>query len=180
MKTLLLHSCCGPCSTVVLERLSAEFAVTVFFYNPNIYPDAEYEKRLKAQKKVIAEMETAGPVKWIIEPHDTAEFDAVSVGLESEPERGVRCERCFALRLNETARQAVELGFDQFATTLSVSPHKDAGLINQIGLVFGLTCGVEYLSADFKKQNGYRRSVELSKTLGLYRQSYCGCRWTME
>ena len=179
MQTLLLHSCCGPCSTTVLERLSPQFSITVFFYNPNIYPESEYEKRLDAQKTVIAELNVASPIACIAEPYDTAPFCAVSAGLESKPERGERCTRCFTLRLEQTAQQAAKLGFDQFGTTLTVSPHKNAALINQIGTALGEQYGVTYLSADFKKQDGYRRSVELAKALGLYRQSYCGCRWAI-
>ena len=172
MKKLLLHTCCGPCSTAVLERLKDEFDITLFFYNPNILPEAEYQRRLKAQEAAARWVD----VSLIAPPYDSARFFAVTAGLEAELEGGARCARCFAFRLEETARRAKAGGFDCFATTLSIGPTKDAALLNQIGTAVSQQYGVPYLPADFKKQGGYQRSVALSKELGLYRQNYCGCK----
>jgi len=176
-QNILLHSCCGPCSTAVLERLAAQCPVTVFFYNPNIYPEAEYYKRLESQEKAVAELATAYPVTLIVPPYDPAPFEETAVGLEDQPEGGGRCLRCFTLRLEAAARFAKTGAYTQFATTLSVSPHKDAALLNEIGAALGEKYGILYLHSDFKKQDGYRRSVELARELGLYRQRYCGCRY---
>ena len=174
-RTLLLHSCCGPCSTAVLERLGDHFSITLFFYNPNICPAAEYERRLEAQQTVIERLRLRYPASLIAAPYDPAPFAAIAAGLEAEPEGGTRCMRCFTLRLEETARVAKADGFNYFATTLSVSPHKNAGQLNEIGMALGEAYGVLYLPADFKKKGGYQRSVALAGELGLYRQSYCGC-----
>lgn len=175
--TLLLQSCCGPCSSYVLEYMTQYFDVTVLYYNPNIRPEAEYEKRLEAQKQLLAAMETARPVKLIEPGWRGAEFERAAKGLEAEPEGGARCTRCFVLRLEETAKQAAAGGYDYFGTTLSVSPHKNAPLLNAIGGALGEKYGVKWLPADFKKRNGYLRSIQLSKQYGLYRQEYCGCGW---
>ena len=174
---LLLQSCCGPCSSYVLEYLTAYFDVTVLYYNPNIRPQAEYEKRLETQKQLLAAMPLARPVK-LVEPGGRGEeFEAAARGLEAEPEGGARCTRCFMLRLEETARQAAQGGFDFFGTTLTVSPHKNAPLLNEIGEALAGRYGVAWLPSDFKKRCGYLRSIQLSKQYGLYRQEYCGCGW---
>ena len=155
---LLLHSCCAPCSSYVLEYLSDYFEITVFYYNPNISPAEEYEKRAAEQQHLIRER-----------------FYAVSRGLETVPEGGERCFRCYRLRLEAAAKMAAEGGFDYFATTLTISPLKNAGKLNEIGEELSQIYKVEHLPSDFKKKNGYRRSVELSAEYGLYRQNYCGC-----
>ena len=172
---LLLQGCCGPCSSYVLEYLTQYFDVTVLFYNPNIRPEAEYEKRLAALRQLLSAMPTASPVK-VIEPGWRGEeyMDAVA-GLEREPEGGARCTVCFQLRLEETARVAQEERFDFFGTTLTVSPHKNAALLNELGEALSAEYGVRWLPSDFKKRNGYLRSIELSRQYGIYRQEYCGC-----
>lgn len=168
---LLLHSCCGPCSTAVLERLSEHFDVTLHYYNPNIQPAEEYNKRLETQREVCLRL----GITVIDEPYDDGEFMAVAAGLESEPEGGRRCAECFRLRLQRTAEEARAGGFDYFTTTLTVSPHKNAPLINEIGQQAAEVCGVPFLPSDFKKRDGYKRSIALSAEYGLYRQDYCGC-----
>jgi len=170
-RTLLLHTCCSPYSTAVSERLETHFAVTLYFYNPNIHPEAEYEQRLEAQRTVAEHFQAP----LIAAPYDPAPFAAIAAGLDAEPEGGARCTRCFTLRLEETARLAKAEGFDTFTTTLSVRPRKDAARLNEIGMDAGAKYGIPYHSADFKKQGGYQRSVALAKELGLYRQNYCGC-----
>jgi len=174
--TLLLHTCCGPCSTVALERLGGHFAITLYFYNPNIHPEAEYERRLETQTLVVEGVKTRYPVTLIAAPYDPAPFFAATEGLASEPEGGARCVNCFTFRLEETARLAKEQGFDYFTTTLTTGPTKDAELLNGIGEALAVRYGVCHLSADFKKQGGHQRSVALSEELGLYRQKYCGCK----
>ena len=176
--SLLLHSCCGPCSSYVLEALVPHFAVTVLFYNPNIFPEEEYDHRLSEQKRLIKEA-FEGRVSLITFPYDHAEFLSAAKGLENEPEGGKRCERCFALRLSKTAKIAKEQGFEYFGTTLTVSPHKNAMLINRIGKEEEAAeeNGALWLESDFKKKNGYLRSIELSNEYGLYRQQYCGCEY---
>jgi len=175
---LLLHSCCGPCSSAVLELLTAHFDLTLFYYNPNIYPEAEYALRLATQKKLLTAMFPEGNVKMTASEYRPADFDAAIRGLESEPEGGARCGKCFALRLEETAKAAVSGGFAYFTTTLTVSPHKNADVINELGLALGGQYGVPFLPSDFKKRDGYRRSVALANEYALYRQSYCGCRYS--
>lgn len=170
---LLLHSCCGPCSTCVLERLTRHFEIAVLFYNPNIRPREEYEKRLYYQEKVLREM--PGDIGLIACGWQGGGFAAIAAGLEDEPEGGARCTRCFTLRLEQTAKTAKELGFPYFCTTLTISPHKDAGRINEIGAQMGRKYGIAWLPSDFKKKDGYKRSIELSARMGLYRQQYCGC-----
>lgn len=173
---LLLHSCCAPCSSYVLEYLCPAFAVTVFFYNPNIYPQQEYTHRLDEQRRLIAAMQAQYPDLSLLEGTYAPEhFFAAAKGYEDQPEGGARCEQCFKLRLEETARLAVENQFDYFATTLTVSPHKNAPLINTIGTTIGQQMQINYLPSDFKKKGGYQRSIALSKAYGLYRQNYCGC-----
>ena len=172
---LLLQGCCGPCSSYVLEYLTRHFDVTLLFFNPNIRPEAEYDRRLAALKKLLAAMPLASPVT-LIEPgwHGDAFMTAVR-GLENEPEGGARCPVCFGLRLRETARLAAEGGFDFFGTTLTVSPHKNAPLLNDIGEALSREFGVTWLPSDFKKRNGYLRSIQLSRQYDIYRQEYCGC-----
>ena len=172
---LLLHSCCGPCSTAVLERLAAHFSPTIYFYNPNIDSEAEYQRRLESQRLAIEGISTPYPAALIEAPYNPAPFASMAADFASEPEGGLRCTRCFTLRLEETAKFAKAEGFPYFATTLSVSPHKDAERLNQIGEALGEKYGITYLYGDFKKKDGYRRSVILSEKLGLYRQGYCGC-----
>lgn len=171
--TLLLHSCCGPCSSAVLERLAEHFRVTVFYYNPNIEPEEEYRHRLSEQERLLSLL--PGNVDLLPCDYDHAAFAAFAEGMADCPEGGDRCLACFALRLRETARQAKDHGFEFFTTTLSVSPHKNADNVNRIGEAAGLEAGVKYLMADFKKKNGYLRSLQLSKEYDLYRQDYCGC-----
>ena len=171
--SLLLQSCCGPCSSSVLEYLRQYFEVTVLYYNPNIQPLAEYEKRLQTQQQLIAAMCPEVPLLEL--GWDGESFAQAARGLESEPEGGRRCTVCFALRLERTAREAAQRGFQYFTTTLTVSPHKDAQRINPIGQMLGEKYGVRWLPSDFKKREGYKRSIQLSGEYGLYRQDYCGC-----
>ena len=172
---LLLQSCCGPCSTYVLSYLINYFDITLLYYNPNIQPRAEYDLRLENQRKVLAAM----PEVHILEcPYDGEAYTAAVHGLEAEPEGGARCTVCFRLRLEETARLAVEGQYDYFCTTLTVSPHKDAQRINAIGEALGRQYGVKWLPSDFKKREGYKQSIALSQELGLYRQDYCGCLYS--
>lgn len=176
---LLLHSCCAPCSSAVLERLTPEYSVTVFYYNPNIYPAAEYARR-KAEQLDFIERAYGRQVGIIDCDYLPAEFDAAASGLEGCREGAERCAACFALRLSRTAQAASERGFDLFCTTLTVSPHKNASLVNEAGRKAGRAAGVPYLESDFKKRDGYLRSLRLSAEYGLYRQSYCGCRYSLE
>ena len=172
---LLLHSCCAPCSSAVLERLTEVFDITVFFYNPNIAPEEEFVHRVEEQARFIAEMPKRGTIELIRGEYDDDAFYAMSKGLENVPEGGERCTRCFRLRLGKTAQLAKQQAFDYFTTTLSISPLKDAQRLNAIGAELAAQFGVPYLFSDFKKKNGYRRSCELSAEYGLYRQDYCGC-----
>ena len=177
---LLLHSCCAPCSSYVLEYLSEYFEITVFYYNPNIYPESEYYKRVEEQQMLIGKLKTAHPISFLEGDYDKERFYRMAAGLEQAREGGERCFRCYALRLRETAERAKEGGFDYFTTTLSISPLKNAQKLNEIGLAAGQETGVDYLVSDFKKKNGYKRSVELSEEYGLYRQDYCGCQFSLE
>lgn len=172
---LLLHSCCAPCSSYVLEYLSDYFEITVFYYNPNISPAEEYEKRAAEQKHLIQELPAKHPIHLVVGAYEPERFYAVSRGLEMVPEGGERCFQCFRLRLEEAAKMAAEGGFDYFATTLTISPLKNAQKLNEIGEELSEIYKVEHLPSDFKKKNGYKRSVELSAQYGLYRQNYCGC-----
>lgn len=177
-KRLFLHSCCAPCSSYVLEYLSAYFQITVFYFNPNISPDGEYRHRLAEQKRLIERYNREGrryPILVQEGDYEPQRFFDMAGGLEDCPEGGERCENCFRLRLEETARQALAAGADYFTTTLSISPLKNAPLLNRIGEEMASTYGVPWLPSDFKKKNGYKRSVELSAEYGLYRQDYCGC-----
>ena len=170
---LLLHSCCGPCSSAVLERIREHFRVTVLYYNPNIEPEEEYLHRRAEQQRLLEE--TGWDAGWLPCEYDHEAFEVFAPAMAEEPEGGKRCLACFALRLNETARQAKEHGFEYFTTTLSVSPHKNAENVNRAGEEAARRFGVKYLYADFKKKNGYLRSLQLSEEYGLYRQDYCGC-----
>lgn len=177
-KNLFLHSCCAPCSSYVLEYLSAYFPITVFYYNPNISFSEEYRHRLAEQKHLIDCLNREGgsyPIRVIEGDYAPERFFAMAKGLEECPEGGERCEGCFRLRLEETARQAAAVGADYFTTTLTISPLKNAPLLNRIGEEMTATYGVPWLPSDFKKRNGYKRSVELSAEYELYRQDYCGC-----
>ena len=177
--TLLIHSCCAPCSSYVLEYLSEYFKITVFYYNPNIYPESEYTKRIAEQQKLIRDMKFRYPVSFLAGEYDKEKFYEMAAGMEDLKEGGARCMKCYELRLSEAARQAVAGGFEYFTTTLSISPMKNAQKLNEIGLRVGEKYGVKYLVSDFKKKNGYKRSIELSKEYGLYRQDYCGCEFSM-
>lgn len=172
---LLLHSCCAPCSSYVIEYLSSYFKILVFYYNPNLYPDEEYEKRVKEQMRFIQAFPAKHPVEFLSGDFEKERFYEAVKGLEQEPEGGARCFACYRLRLTETARTAKRLGMDYFTTTLSISPLKNAVKLNEIGEELAEEYGVAYLPSDFKKKNGYHRSVELSKEYGMYRQDYCGC-----
>ena len=175
---LLLHSCCAPCSSYVLEYLSNYFEITVLYYNPNIFPESEYTKRIWEQQKLIDEMNVKYPISFMAGPYDKEKFYEMTKGLEEVKEGGVRCFGCYELRLRETARIAAQAGFDYFTTTLSISPLKNAEKLNEIGVKLAEEYGVSYLLSDFKKKNGYKRSIELSKQYGLYRQNYCGCEFS--
>ncbi len=173
--TLFLHSCCAPCSSYVLEYLSAFFRITVFYYNPNIYPAEEYGKRVEEQKNLIEKLPSVYPIKFVEGVYDKERFYEMAKGLEQVSEGGERCFRCYELRLRETARLAAERGFDYFTTTLTISPLKNAAKLNEIGGLLGEEYQTVWLPSDFKKKNGYKRSIELSKEYNLYRQDYCGC-----
>ncbi len=176
--TLLLHSCCAPCSSYVLEYLSAYFRITVFYYNPNISSGEEYELRLQEQKRLIEELPAKYPVSLIEGKYEPARFHELAKGLEKCPERGERCLKCYRLRLEETAKLAKETGADYFATTLTLSPLKDAAALNTIGEELAEEYDTPYLATDFKKRGGYLRSIELSKQYCLYRQNFCGCAYS--
>ena len=173
--SLLLHSCCAPCSSYVIEYLSQYFKITVFYYNPNIYPDEEYHLRAEEQKKFIADFPAENPVKFLEGEFAKDLFYQTVKGLEDVPEGGERCFLCYELRLRKSAELAQKLGMDYFTTTLSISPLKNAAKLNEIGFKLEEAYGVKYLPADFKKNNGYKRSVELSALYQMYRQDYCGC-----
>ncbi len=174
-KKLLIHSCCAPCSSYVLEYLSDYFEITVFYYNPNIYPEEEYNRRVEEQQRLINSMPLKHRVLFRQGEYLPKEYYGYVKGLEEEPEGGERCFRCYRMRLREAARLAKEDSFDFYTTTLSISPHKKAEKLNEIGNELAKEFGVKYLPSDFKKKNGYRRSIELSKEYDLYRQDYCGC-----
>lgn len=180
--SLLLHSCCGPCSSYCLTYLREYFQITVFYFNPNIDPKEEYEHRLSVQKDLILRLneELSCDIKLLEGEYEHAAFLDAARGLEDEPEGGKRCHACFLLRLNETYRKAAELQFDYYGTTLTVSPHKNAFLINEVGDSIAKQDEdqkVLWLPSDFKKKNGYQTSIELSRKYGLYRQNYCGCEF---
>ena len=178
--TLLIHSCCGPCSSYVLEYLSKYFKITIFYYNPNIYPEEEYKKRLGEQRKIIKEMAFPNPANLIEGDYDYNGYLDYIKGLEEEVEGGSRCFKCYRLRMEEAAKYAKDNGFDYFTTTLSISPYKNAKKLNEIGEQLEKKYNIKYLYADFKKKNGYKRSLELSKKYNLYRQHYCGCEFSLD
>lgn len=172
---LLLHACCAPCSSAVLEYLSQYFAITLLYYNPNIAPLEEYQKREAELRRLVSQMKFTHPVELLPCQYDGQAFVQAARGLEGEPEGGKRCEACFRLRLRYAAQEAARLRFDYYTTTLSISPMKNAPLLNQLGEEIGREFGVAHLPSDFKKKDGYKRSVQLSKEYDLYRQDYCGC-----
>lgn len=172
---LLLHVCCAPCSSSVLERLGEIFEITCLFYNPNITEEEEYQKRLLELQRFVGALKTKYKVSILEGRYQKEEFFEISKGLEKEPERGKRCLRCYQLRLEETARLAEEYHYPFFATTLTLSPYKNSDAINEIGKILDEKYQPSYLYSDFKKKNGYKRSIELSLEYHLYRQDYCGC-----
>ena len=176
--SLLLHACCAPCSSYVLEYLSEYFDITLFFYNPNISPKEENDFRAEELMRLVKEMGLSDKVKLVIGEYEPQKFNEIAKGLEELPEGGARCAKCYELRLAETARRAAEVGYDFFTTTLSISPYKNAEWLNSIGVAMGEKYDVRYLISDFKKRNGYKRSCELSAEYGLYRQDFCGCEYS--
>ena len=176
--SILLHSCCGPCSTEVISRLTPYFNVTILYYNPNIEPKSEYEKRKQEQIRFINEFKPINKLDYMDCDYDNESFLEMAKGLETEPEGGTRCHRCYELRLNKTAQLAKENGYDYFGTTLTVSPYKNSEVINQIGENIANKLDIKYLYSDFKKEDGYKKSIEYSKQYKLYRQNYCGCHFS--
>jgi len=172
-KTLLLHSCCAPCSSYVISYLANYFNITIFYYNPNIYPYEEYEKRKEEQIKLIKKLENN--IEILDCDYENDKYNDLIKGLENEPERGNRCTICYKMRIEKTAFLAKKNNYDFFCTTLSVSPHKNANLINEIGQDLEKEYQIKWLYSDFKKKDGYKKSIELSKKYNLYRQDYCGC-----
>ena len=173
--TLLLHSCCAPCSSYVLEYLTKYFHIILFYYNPNISPKEEFDKRTRELRRLVSEMPMPDKPEIIVGDYDQNEFFEIAKGLEDLPEGGERCFRCYRLRLEKTAQLAKQLGADYFTTTLSISPYKNAQKLNEISNELGSIYEVTALPADFTKRNGYKRSIELSAQYDLYRQDYCGC-----
>ena len=173
--TLLLHSCCAPCSSYTLEYLSRYFSITVFYFNPNISPKAEFDKRFAEQKRLIETLPSENKISLICGDYNYDEFLNVARGYESVPEGGERCFRCYRMRLEKTAELAKQNGFDYFCTTLSISPLKNSQKINEIGFNVAEKYGVKWLPSDFKKREGYKRSIDLSREYDLYRQNFCGC-----
>lgn len=177
---LLLHSCCAPCSTAVIERLYDNYDITILYYNPNIYPEEEYTKRKNEEIKYLKHLNEIGyKISMLDCDYESEKFYEKTKGYENEREGGVRCAICFKLRLEKTANLAKISGYEIFGTTLTVSPHKNAELINSIGLGLEREIGVKFLVSNFKKQDGYKRSVELAKENNLYRQNYCGCEFAL-
>ncbi|MGN0510452.1 MAG: epoxyqueuosine reductase QueH [Lachnospiraceae bacterium] len=172
---LFLHSCCAPCSSYVLEYLSEHFAITVFYFNPNIAPEEEYRKRVEEQKRLVEQLPAVYPIQFLEGRYEPEEFYSRVRGLEKEPEGGARCRVCFELRLEEAARLAAEGGYDYYTTTLSISPLKNAQVLADVAIKMGEKWGVAWLPSDFKKKEGYKRSIQLSSEYDLYRQNYCGC-----
>ncbi|WP_102401971.1 epoxyqueuosine reductase QueH [Haloimpatiens massiliensis] len=172
---LLIHSCCAPCSSYVLEYLSKYFQITIFYYNPNIHPEKEYRIRVQEQKDFINKFNFENKVEFLEGNYDIDKFFSMAKGMEDLKEGGERCFNCYRMRLEETAQVAKKMRFDYFTTTLSISPYKNAEKLNSIGRELEEKYGIRYLFSDFKKKNGYKRSIELSNKYGLYRQDYCGC-----
>lgn len=181
--SVLLHSCCGPCSTSVVERLAGDYQITLFFYNPCITDPEEYQRRKEAQLDFIKQYNSSLPpkehIRFMEGPYDTKNFYKVTEGLEAEPEGGKRCVQCFWQRLEKTAETCSMAGCDYFTTTLTVSPHKNYKLISDIGKQLALKYSLSFLDMDFKKKDGFKRSTELSRQYGLYRQNYCGCEYSI-
>lgn len=177
-KRILLHSCCAPCSSYVISYLSKFVDITVLYYNPNISPIEEYEKRKNEQIRLIQNINSSYKIDYIDCDYENDKFEKVVKGLEDEPERGKRCTKCFNLRLEKTALVAKENSYDFFCTTLTLSPYKNAKLINEIGFELEKKYNIKYLPSDFKKRDGYKKSIELSKIYNLYRQNYCGCKYS--
>lgn len=177
---LLLHTCCAPCSSYCLEYLLSHFAITVFYYNPNITEEAEYRHRAAEQERLIGALgkDLGRQAAFVEGPYEPQRFLEAAKGLEKCPEGGERCEKCFRLRLDAAARYAAENGFDYYTTSLTISPLKNAPLLNTIGQEMGARYGIAFLPSDFKKKNGYKRSIELSQKYDLYRQDYCGCAFS--
>ncbi len=175
LPSLLLHACCAPCSSACLEYLNKHFNITIYYYNPNISPKSEFDKRLNEEKRLVSEMPLDNNVDVIEGYYNYDEFLEIAKGLENVPEGGARCFKCYKLRLEKTAELAKEKGFDYFCTTLSISPLKNSQKINEIGYEVAEKYGVKWLPSDFKKKEGYKRSIELSKEYDLYRQNFCGC-----
>ena len=178
--SVLLHSCCGPCSSSVLEYLTQHFKVTLLWYNPNLYPEEEFYKRFAAQKELIDKMSLSDAVEILAEPWNHESFEDAAAGFEDEPEGGKRCEKCFYLRLKECARISKEHGFDYFCSTLTVSRYKNAPLIKSIGEIISEEAGSKWLPSDFKKRGGELRSAELAAYYQIYRQVYCGCEYSLQ
>ncbi len=176
MPELLLHSCCAPCSAYVIKELQKKYKVTLFYFNPNIFPEEEYQKRLKEAKKYCQKIK----VDFIEGEYNHQDWLEKIKGYEQEPERGKRCQICYKVRLEKTALEAKKLGFDMFCSTLSISPHKDAQMINKIGQELSEQYQIEYLASDWKKQEGFKKSCDISKEEGFYRQDYCGCEFSMK
>lgn len=176
---LLLQCCCAPCSSAVLERLKEHFRLKLYFYNPNIYPEEEYEKRLAQFDKLLGAEEFSKGIEILPSVYEPEKFEKAVKDLHNEKEGGARCTQCFILRLEETAKKAKEIGADYFCTTLTVSPHKNSQLLNELGLKAQEKYSVKFLLSDFKKKEGYKRSTVLSNELGLYRQNYCGCKYSI-
>ncbi len=177
---VLLHVCCGPCSSAVLEYLTKHFELTLLWYNPNIYPESEFEKRRETLQKLVRDMGLAERVNILLEPRRSEEYAARVIGLENEPEGGKRCTECFRLRLEETAKLAAERDFDYFCTTLTLSRHKDAVRINALAEEIAAKTGAHWLPSDFKKHDGENRSIELCERYNVYRQLYCGCEYSLK
>ena len=182
-KKILLHSCCAPCSTAVIERLKNDYDITILYYNPNIYPEEEYFKRKNEEIryiKILKEKEPEIKLDMLDCDYDSESYYEAVRGFENEREGGARCAICFKVRLTKTAEIAKANGYDIFGTTLTVSPHKNSELINSIGIAIEKQVGIPFLVSNFKKQDGYKRSVELSKENEIYRQNYCGCKFALE
>lgn len=177
---LFLHSCCAPCSSYTLEYLNNYFDITVYYFNPNISPKAEFDKRYAEQKRLIEALPSKHPIKLVCGEYDYNDFLKIAKGYENVPEGGERCFRCYRMRLESTAKLAKEQGFDYFCTTLSISPLKNSQKINEIGYEVAEKYGIKWLPSDFKKKEGYKRSIELSREYQLYRQNFCGCVFSKE
>lgn len=177
---LFLHSCCAPCSSYTLEYLNNCFDITVYYFNPNISPKAEFDKRYAEQKRLIEALPSKHPIKLVCGEYDYNDFLKIAKGYEDVPEGGERCFRCYRMRLESTAKLAKEQGFDYFCTTLSISPLKNSQKINEIGYEVAEKYGIKWLPSDFKKKEGYKRSIELSREYQLYRQNFCGCVFSKE